>query len=800
MATQETFPILPSISTAVLLQRFDPDVYTLTPDTMLYKFVDAICGTSGAGAIANQLMLTRMGTNLETIYFSELDFIFGNIGILGRSPAESYSYSPLTDQLTADQWNEVKIKDSWYRQRIAAFFQACNLGGTPEGIRMCVYAALGCDCNVYEVWRYIDCADEQTEILTRSGYKSYTELVVGEDALTINVDSGLAEWQPVLAINAFPVVDAPMLSVEMGGRHSSLTTMNHRWPVKSRQNKSAGRGYVDITIRRSHELSTEDKFVRAVPVMNLPDSSKYQDSLVELAGWFVTEGHINTVQGRDHTGVNICQSHKVNPEKVDQIRSALTELFGSSVEEFTTTKGRRNDRIPQWRESISPSKPDLTLFRLNSVAGSILCEVAPDKIATMEFINSLTKSQLHLFLETCIAGDGHVRGDGYRSIVQNSLERLMPIQVAATLLGIPTSVHAPQKLSSARPTYVLSFSEKSRFVTPLGQARKNASTVRYTGTVWCPRTGNGTWFARRRGTTYFTGNSFGLNEDLGRSPVATRNEIVIQPHKTSLSQEEIRLARDMIDRLCPADVIVTLNTSGLATISPVTVNAAAADSSYYEVQKVVTATPVIAQLPPAEFLPIPLRPSQTWLYDAASSPTQAPYAAFNVTQEYSYYYLTAEPTSIDSVTYGTLNEDGSVTTAPNYQLFQTTGSYGPATPYALADSPDNYPGGKYGLHPDQAPAINPDGSPYNFPWQSQEAYVTVRVIEIEAMGGIAGVETYQLPVATTSSTAQTFYPQYAISYFPPSKESTISIAVTGQRNPTQVTVNVRNPSNFVRSS
>lgn len=450
MATQNTFPILPSVSTAVLLGRFDDYVYTGTPDTMLYKYVDAICGTSGAGAIANQLMITGMGTNLETIYFSELDFIFGNIGVLGRSPAESYSYSPLTDQLTADQWNEVRVKDAWYRQRIAAFFQACNLGGTPEGIRMCVYAALACDCNIYEAYNYID--------------------------------------------------------------------------------------------------------------------------------------------------------------------------------------------------------------------------------------------------------------------------------------------------------------------------------------------------------------NFGLTEDLGRSPTPARNEIVVQPHKSSLAQDELRLVRDMLDRLCPADVIITVNTSGLSTISPVTVNAAAADSSYFEVQKMVTATPVMTQLPPAEFLPIPLSSTQTWLYNAIGVPVQAPYAAFNSTSEYSYYYLAAQPTSIDSVTYGTLNDDGTVTTVPNYQLFDTTGQYGPQTPYAKADSPDNFPGGKYGIHPDIGPALNPDGSVYTFPWQAQALFVASEVLRVLGLGGIPGPESYQLPIAPTSSTAQIFYPDYAISYFPPAKESTISIAVTGQRNPTRVTMNIRDPANFTRKS
>jgi hypothetical protein len=449
MATQSAFPLLPSISTARLLDRFDDYVYTGTSDTMLYKFVDALCGTSGAGSFANQIMLTRMGSNLETIYFNELDFIFGNIGILGRSPAESYPYTPLTDQLTADQWSEIRVKDSWYRQRIGDFFTACSLGGTPEGIRMCVHAALSCDCTIYEVWRYID--------------------------------------------------------------------------------------------------------------------------------------------------------------------------------------------------------------------------------------------------------------------------------------------------------------------------------------------------------------NFGINEDMGRAPVAARNEIVVQPHKSSLAPDELRLIRDMLDRICPVDTIITVNTSGLAVIAPVTVNAAAADSSYFEVQKLVTATPAMAQMPPAEFLPIPLSRTQSWLYAAIHGPVKAPYAAFNATSEYSYYYLTAQPTSIDSVTYGTLNDDGTVTTVPNYQLFDTTGQYGPATAYVKADSPDNYPGGKYGIHPDRSPALNPDGSAYTFLWESQVSFITAEVVRILGLGGLAGTETYQLPVTSTSSTAQTFYPEYAIAYFPPAKESTISVAVTGQRNPTQVTLEVRDPANFVRN-
>jgi len=40
--------------------------------------------------------------------------------------------------------------------------------------------------------------------------------------------------------------------------------------------------------------------------------------------------------------------------------------------------------------------------------------------------------------------------------------------------------------------------------------------VKYTGIVWCPRTRNSTWLAKRRGTVYFTGNSDRIPETIGR--------------------------------------------------------------------------------------------------------------------------------------------------------------------------------------------------------------------------------------------------------------------------------------------
>ena len=835
MAGAFSWPLMPPKSTDLRLAHFDEHVYSAGPDTILYKFIDSMCGDGGAGSLKKEIFIQRLSGALEGIYGSDLDYIFGNIRFLARTGSEAYSFDPATNMLTSDQWDEVKIKDAQYRSRIREFWIAAGSGNTAAGIRQCVHAATSSDCQILETWRYIDCADEETEILTRSGYKHYSDLEEDEEVLTLNMSSGLAEWQVPTKINVFPVVNHEMLSVEMGGRHSSLTTMNHRWPVSSRVKRSDGsRGYSDIRIRTSEELTTEDRFIRAAPVTGLPEVAKLVDSLVELVAWFVTEGHIHA----QTSVVTIVQSHAVNPTKVDSIRAALTALIGPAVEIFDRTGPRANQK-PSWREWVSESKPDITVFRLNSAAGRLLITQAPDKVASMDFVHSLTRSQLHLFLDTCIAADGHVRKDGYRSFIQKSMDRTVPVQIAATLLGIPTSIQA-----GPGSCHVLSLCEREKFVQPLGQSRKNAESVRYTGTIWCPTTPNGTWFARRRGATYFTGNSFGLSEGLGRASgisyaainvvtghrvfftddrplqakadatayvtgqadsydwlvekVQARTELTIVPYKKNLAPAETRLLRGMLDRITPQDSIVTIDPDGLAIHIPVRVAAAAADSSYYQVEKTVTPTPVAADLPAPELLAIDLDPTEQWLLSGSTE--LAPYAQFNISQEYGYYYLISggARSPIDSVGYGTLNPDGTVTNEKPFEWFEDTEQFGPWLSYELADAPENYPGGKQGLTPNHKPALNPDRTPYRFPYLSQAAYVTWKKVGILAVGGQADDQRYRLPIEKPTSFKRTFTPDLAIAYTAPIRDSTITSSWTSRR-PRTASSEQRDPSTFVRS-
>jgi hypothetical protein len=432
------------------MQDFDTEVYDTSSTSYIYKIVDALCGSTGAGQLLNQNFINTLQGSLDTTYGSDLDYFFGNIGFLPRAPSEMYIYNTSTDLLTSDQWDSVRIKDAWYRARIKDFWTACGMGGTPEAIRMICQAATSVDCNVYEIWRYID--------------------------------------------------------------------------------------------------------------------------------------------------------------------------------------------------------------------------------------------------------------------------------------------------------------------------------------------------------------NLGLTEFLGRADA--RNEVVVQPLVSQLTPQEFKLLRDMLDRVMPVETIVTINVEGLASLVPVPLGSACSNSTYFQIEKMVTATPVLAQLPPPDQLPIDLLPTEQWLFLAKTEPQLAPYAQLNISAQSDYYYLVGggQRSPIVSVTYGTLNADGTTTTANNFIAYQSSSQFTPWTPWQKADCPDNYPGGKFGIHPGFIPALNSDGTPYTFPWASQAAYVAAQIAIVLGLGGNANEQQFQLPVAAPNQTQLAFLPEYAVAYYPPGHDSTVS-ANNFRRRPLQEsgTQGWTSKAGFVRS-
>lgn len=328
-----------------------------------------------------------------------------------------------------------------------------------------------------------NCADAETEILTTRGWLRHDQVTVADTALTLNSETGVAEWQPVKSVHVFNDGPFPVTRWESQS-HSSVTTPNHRWPVmiKGRKNSSANGSYRWLTT----ETAPVDSHIAAAALVAAPIEAKWSDALTELVAWFWTEGWHN-----EYGSVTIAQSETVNPQNVIRIRRALTEVFGPSGELQVRA-------VPSWREDHGGNAVH---FRLNAKAGRQLLAHAPGKVVTAEFLSQLTRAQLELFYQTSIDADGTRRPGGAGDVIaQKDKARLDAFQIAAALTGRAGVVCGP----NSRGMYHMSV-KVAPWVKPKGHAEFISQGE--ADLVWCVRTPNRSWFARRNGTCYFTGNT-----------------------------------------------------------------------------------------------------------------------------------------------------------------------------------------------------------------------------------------------------------------------------------------------------
>lgn len=150
---------LPYLVPRSILQKaahFSEAYWKLDADSIVFKILDALCRDAGAGNNKKSLFVSRLSSSLDSTYFQDLDaFYFGVLGF-PRHLSESYDYNPYSNALTVQQWIEVRVKDAKYRMRCLDLMSALNHGGSPFGMRMACKAVLGVDCDIFELWKYID--------------------------------------------------------------------------------------------------------------------------------------------------------------------------------------------------------------------------------------------------------------------------------------------------------------------------------------------------------------------------------------------------------------------------------------------------------------------------------------------------------------------------------------------------------------------------------------------------------------------------------------------------------------------
>ncbi len=351
------------------------------------------------------------------------------------------------------------------------------------------------------------CVDAETECMSKRGWLRYNQLMVGDHIYTLNIETGNAEWKEVKEVFS-DYFDGELVSME-DMHMSALVTSNHKWAYTN-NGRLKRRNSHRFSMKETSDLKKYDIIPLNRPSVDYKKASEFTDDFAAVIGWVVTDG---TVDKRVGHQVTIYQSSSANVKKCIEIRNLLNREHALS-----------------WEQA---AKDGMIHFRVNREYNRrIVSVVGIEKQIPFEFIESLTESGMRSLLEAILSGDGGTQGINTRYACSKNDRMADAYQFLISRLGMPSHKHKrhiPTGLFLKKLGYNASGCDmnyvniKSSLTTKVQYL--DIKPMGYHGIVWCPRTDNGTFLARRNGITYFTGNTFAR----GWPPLRTQNWTVIPP-------------------------------------------------------------------------------------------------------------------------------------------------------------------------------------------------------------------------------------------------------------------------------
>lgn len=363
------------------------------------------------------------------------------------------------------------------------------------------------------------CFDEETEILTHSGWKRYDDLLMTDAVATQNQDTGEFEWQipKEVYINDY---EGDMLSFE-STRMSMKITPNHkiygRFSGKAGGRSRDNNGNKDDYLSLPWELKTIEealtyrhiwpqtrsydwKGIDGYPTEITIESTGYQSEKVipielwaKFMGWYLSEGCIKKKKGRPEA-VMIGQSEAANPKEYQEIWDMFLEMG------LKPSRWKSNDSIVVHHSQLAAS---LEKFGHSG-----------DKYIPL-YLKNCPDDILEIFLGTYIQGDGYAIGEGI-AISTKSIKMRDDLEEVSQKCGYGVAhwEYADKRWKGNPVIHTVK-------LTPLGVTReikvdpKRWEKVEYKGIVWCPSTENGVVYVRRNGKCVWQGNSelWGAHEE-----------------------------------------------------------------------------------------------------------------------------------------------------------------------------------------------------------------------------------------------------------------------------------------------
>lgn len=361
------------------------------------------------------------------------------------------------------------------------------------------------------------CVDESTQALTKRGWMDHSTILESDLIYSVNPQSGRAGWMPLEEVFR-KHYDGHLVSME-GQNISALVTDNHRWAITHKQRLEAGKN--SLSFRETKDLKKHDE----IPLVRegIHPESGPSDDYAKLLGWVASDGTFSDTG----QSISIGQSFTANPAKCDIIAALLSRL--------------------KIKPRIFNTKFGIRIFNITGPMAQQVRKDLPAKQLTIKIIEMFPLSGKREMLDALIMGDGGIQGGGTPYISTNNAEQASVYAALAARCGLSTATHERfvpggyvQKNGRTMMGHVMFYVniKKAQYV----RNQYITSTPKeYHGIVWCPRTPNGTFLARRNGLVYFTGNTFAR----GFPPLQDSANTIIPPDWASTQRGEAMYEGDV---------------------------------------------------------------------------------------------------------------------------------------------------------------------------------------------------------------------------------------------------------------
>lgn len=342
-----------------------------------------------------------------------------------------------------------------------------------------------------EGFQGIHCLDEEHEILTRRGWLGIDEMTLADEVLSVPVDSDVAEWMPVTQVHRhrhrghINVYDGRLMNFAVTDEHRFLQkydTRDQGWSLRP-LNEMPSR----FTARRVAGWKGEGSLVPEPFGAMGWDMERF----AAFVGFWIGDGGL-----RIHHA-----TQRFYEVLLYQTKPEGLAYLGELLDGVRTYKGS---------DYIGISDRPLAAWLKDNVG-----RYGHDRVVPRQIVDG-TPEVIEAFLDGLWRAEGSHLPNGERRMVYNTSRRLMDqVQEMLLKLGRPSTmgtngqvgrlVNAPQgKVKAGREVFCLSWIRRpADHVVRTERIRREP----YDGRVWCVSTPHETFYTRRKGKVFLSGNS-----------------------------------------------------------------------------------------------------------------------------------------------------------------------------------------------------------------------------------------------------------------------------------------------------